>query len=148
LLRIVDYFAAPFGSEERNFLGDGIEGIHHTVSADGTRIKNDAGLAEIGDLATLASGQTTYYSIIPGDAKELQDATRDLVALGQANDALGLYSPTEATKGGELNQLRIDRIGAIVTGRSPLTAIDDLARDWRSRGGDQIRKEYQDALKG
>ncbi len=148
LLRVVDYFAAPFGSEERLFLDNGIEGVHHTVSADGTRVKNDLGLAEIADLPTLAGGLTTYYSILPGDAKELQDATRDLVALGQENPALGLYSPTEASRGGELNQLRIDRIGAIVTGRSPLTAIDDLARDWRSRGGDQIRKEYQDALKG
>ncbi len=148
LLRIVDYFAAPFGSEERIFLDNGIEGVHHAVSADGTRVRNDLGLADISDLPTLAGSLTTYYSIIPGDAKELQDATRDLVALGQENPALGLYSPTEASKGGELNQLRIDRIGAIVTGRSPLSAIDDLARDWRSRGGDQIRKEYQDALRG
>jgi len=148
LLRVVDYFAAPFGSEERVFLDNGIEGVHHTVKADGTRVKNDLGNAELGDLATLAGGLTTYYSILPGDAQELQDATRDLVALGQENPVLGLYSPTDSAKGGELNQLRIDRAVSIVTGRDPLSAVDQYVKDWKSRGGDQIRKEYQDALKG
>jgi putative aldouronate transport system substrate-binding protein len=148
LLRVLDYFAAPFGSEERVFLDNGIEGVHHTVKPDGTRVKTDLGNAELGDLASLAGGLTTYYSIIPGDAKELQDATRDLVALGQENPVLGLYSPTDSAKGGELNQLRIDRIDGIVAGRDPLTSITQFVADWRSRGGDQIRKEYQDALKG
>jgi len=148
LLRVVDYFAAPFGSEERIFLDNGIEGVHHTVKADGTRVKNDLGNAELGDLATLGGGLTTYYSILPGDAPELQNATRDLVALGQENPALGLYSPTDSTKGGELNQLRLDRVVSIIAGRDPLTALDQYIKDWKSRGGDQIRKEYQDALKG
>jgi putative aldouronate transport system substrate-binding protein len=148
LLRVVDYFAAPFGSEERNFLDYGIEGVHHTVKPDGTRVKNDLGNTELGDLATLSGGLTTYYSILPGDVQDLQNATRDLVALGQENPVLGLYSPTDSAKGGELNQLRIDRIVAIVTGRDPLSAVDQYVKDWKSRGGDQIRKEYQDALKG
>ena len=148
LLRVVDYFAAPFGSEERVFLDNGIEGVHHTVKPDGTRVKTDLGNAEIGDLATLAGSLTTYYSILPGDAQELQNATRDLVALGQENPVLGLYSATDSAKGGELNQLRIDRIVGVVTGRDPLSAIDQYVKDWRGRGGDQIRKEYQDALKG
>ncbi len=148
LLRVVDYFAAPFGSEERNFLDYGIEGVHFTVAADGTRVQNDRGKSELGDLATLSGGLTTYYSTIPGDAQELQNATRDLVALGQQNPVLGLYSPTDSAKGGELNQLRIDRVDGIVTGRDPLTALDQYIKDWQSRGGDQIRKEYQDALKG
>jgi len=148
LLRVVDYFAAPFGSEERNFLDYGIEGVHHTVKADGTRVKTDLGNTELGDLATLAGGLTTYYSIIPGDVQDLQNATRDLVALGQENPVLGLYSPTDSAKGGELNQLRLDRVVSIITGRDPLSALDQYVKDWKSRGGDQIRKEYQDALKG
>ena len=146
LLRVVDYFAAPFGSEERVFLDNGIEGVHHTVKADGTRVKTDLGNTELGDLATLSNGLTTYYSIIPGDVQDLQNATRDLVALGQGNPVLGLYSPTDSAKGGELNQLRLDRTVSIITGRDPLTAVDQYVKDWKSRGGDQIRKEYQDAL--
>ena len=31
-------------------------------------------------------------------------------------------------------------------GRSELTALDNLIRDWRTNGGDKSRNEYQDAL--
>jgi len=37
---------------------------------------------------------------------------------------------------------------AIVTGRQPLTALDTYIKDWKSRGGDMIRQEYQQSLKG
>ena len=37
LLRITNYFAAPFGSEEYIFLNFGIEGVHHTLNDDGSR---------------------------------------------------------------------------------------------------------------
>jgi putative aldouronate transport system substrate-binding protein len=71
-----------------------------------------------------------------------------MVALGQENPVINLYSPTNSAKAGELNQLRIDRVDAMVQGRDPLSAIDTFIKDWRSRGGDQIRKEYEAALKG
>jgi hypothetical protein len=43
LLRVLDYYSAPFGSEEYNFLTFGIEGVHHTLQPDGTRILTDRG---------------------------------------------------------------------------------------------------------
>jgi hypothetical protein len=36
-------------------------------------------------------------------------------------------------------------IGEIVTGRSPLSSLDAVLKDWRAGGGDQIRTEYQKA---
>ncbi len=147
LLRVVDYFAAPFGSEESAFLGNGIEGVHHEIKPDGTRVRNDLGRAEIGDLNSLGGNLPAYYYTIPGDAREVQSVVREILALGQDNPALGLYSPTDASRAGELNQLRIDRVAAIVSGRAPLGALDQYVRDWKARGGDQIRKEYEDALK-
>lgn len=39
LLRILDYYAAPFGSEEWVFLNYGIEGVHHEKKADGGRMR-------------------------------------------------------------------------------------------------------------
>ncbi len=47
----------------------------------------------------------------------------------------------------ELNQFGFDRATAIITGREPASALDAAIRDWRSRGGDQIRKEFEQALK-
>ncbi len=50
-------------------------------------------------------------------------------------------------RGAELSQLRIDRLNAIISGREPLSAFDGYVKDWRSRGGDQIRKEFEAELK-
>ena len=43
--------------------------------------------------------------------------------------------------------LRHPRRASWFTGREPLSALDAAIRDWRSRGGDQIRKEFEQALK-
>ena len=148
LLRVLDYFAAPFGSEEYNFLKNGTEGVHHTIAADGTRVRNDLGNAEIGDLATVCTNPPVmYYAGTPEAGPYLQGVTKELLALGVDNPTVGFFSPTDAAKTGELSQLNRDRLTSIVAGREPLNAIDAWLRDWRSRGGDTIRMEYQQALK-
>ncbi len=147
LLRVLDFFSAPFGSEERNFLAYGIEGVHHEARPDGNRIINDLGRAERGGLTSGGGPPTSYFSPLPGESKELQDAVAASMATGIQDPTLTAFSAANAMRSGELNQLRIDRIGAIVQGREPLTALDGYVRDWRSRGGDTIRKEFQDALK-
>ncbi|MBV8086320.1 MAG: sugar ABC transporter substrate-binding protein, partial [Chloroflexi bacterium] len=58
---------------------------------------------------------------------------------------IGLYSPTDTSKGAQLTQKFFDGIGSIVRGDSPLAQLDQLQKDWRSAGGDQIRTEYQQA---
>ncbi len=147
LLRVINYLAAPFGSEEWIFLNYGIEGVHHTVQADGSRIKTDLGNVEIGDLPNLSNNPPVYYYPTPGDAQEAQIASRDFLAFGQENPVQTVFSPTNAAKAGILNQMRIDRVDAIVQGRDPLSALDAFIKDWRAAGGDQSRKEYEQALK-
>lgn len=149
LLRILDYFSAPFGSEEYTFLNFGIEGVHHTSQPDGTRVLNQRGLAEIGELGTVVVPPPAFYfPSDPGDAQYMQSAAAQIAALGIDNPVLDAFSPTNAAKSGELNQLGTDRITGIITGRDPIAALDQYIRDWKARGGDQIRKEYQDALSG
>lgn len=149
LLRVLDYFSAPFGSEEYNFLTFGIEGVHHTLQPDGTRILNERGRAEINELGTVVTPpRVFYFPSDPGDAAYLQNAARDIVALGIDNPALTTFSPTSASKSLELSRLGIDRTTAIITGREPLTALDTYIKDWQSRGGEQIRQELQAALQG
>jgi putative aldouronate transport system substrate-binding protein len=41
----------------------------------------------------------------------------------------------------------MDRMTPIVSGREPLTALDDAIKEWKSRGGDQIRQEFEQSLK-
>lgn len=148
LLRVLDYFSAPFGSEEYNFLNFGVEGVHHQLMPDGTRILNDRGRAEISELGTVVlPPRVLYFPADPGDAAYLQGKAAEIAALGIDNPALTAFSTTNASKSAELNRLISDRVTALITGRDPLTALDTMIADWRSRGGDQVRKEFQDALK-
>jgi putative aldouronate transport system substrate-binding protein len=148
LLRILDYFCAPFGSEEWRFLNYGLPGAHHTVQPDGGLVRTQAGDQQIGDLVRTANGAFVFYTPgLPGFARDAQRLSQELLAIGIDNPTTGLYSPTSVAKGGELGQLNTDRRTAIVTGREPLGALDAWVRDWRGRGGDQIRKEYEEALR-
>jgi putative aldouronate transport system substrate-binding protein len=147
ILRVLDYFSAPYFSDEYNFLTFGVDGVHNTPQPDGTRVLNDRGKVEINELGTVVvPPRIFYYPSDPGDAQYLQGAARDIALLGIDNPALTAFSPTNTSKSAELNQLGLDRVTAMVTGQAPLSDLDAYVRDWRSRGGDQIRQEYQDSL--
>jgi putative aldouronate transport system substrate-binding protein len=151
LLRILNYFAAPFGSEERVFLESGVEGLHHTLQPDGVRVKTERGSLDIGDPGSGLSALTNappvfYYPETPDDAQYMQGLAEESLAIGIDNPVWGLYSPTEAERGGELGQLVSDRHSSIINGREPLDSLDQMVAEWRSRGGDEIRREYEEAL--
>jgi putative aldouronate transport system substrate-binding protein len=56
----------------------------------------------------------------------------------------GLYSATSNTTGTVVNNNIESLVGDIVQGRKPLSAWDDGVKQWRSKGGDQMRKEYEE----
>jgi putative aldouronate transport system substrate-binding protein len=146
LLGILNYYAAPFGSQENVFLGNGLEGVHHTVQPDGTRVSTEQGQREIQNLTYLATPPTVFFYDRPGDAVYMQQMIADHMAIAIPNPTMTLYSPTSVEQGGELGQLEEDAVNAVITGREPVSALDEMENAWRSRGGDQIRQEYQDAL--
>jgi putative aldouronate transport system substrate-binding protein len=147
LLRIIDYFAAPLGSQEWLFLKNGIQGVHYNPGPDGSPMRTDLGSVEIGDLPTIMTNPVAfYYPDTPDAGPYLQGVTKDLLSLGVDNPIVGLFSQTDASKAGELSQFNRDNLTSLVAGRDPLSAYDTWVQGWRSRGGDQIRKEYQDAL--
>jgi putative aldouronate transport system substrate-binding protein len=150
LLRILDYMAAPFGSEEYNFLNYGIEGVDsQRDAATGALSLTDAGTAERGDLVYAMAGMPVfYYPTVPGAAEAAQKLATDILKIGQDDPSWPLYSQTNVSKAPELSQFGFDRVTAMVTGREPLTSLDTFIKDWKSRGGDQIRQEFQAALKG
>ncbi len=60
LLRVLDYYCAPFGSEEWVFMNYGVKDIHHSVTADGSPVRTDKGNADIGDFWHLATGERVF----------------------------------------------------------------------------------------
>lgn len=155
LLGVLNYFAAPFGSEESLFLGFGLEGVHHTVAADGTLVLTELGAREISGLAYLSNGPFVYYyepnAVFSRQEQDeftlaQQDLTRRMVELGIDNPALGLLSETQATESAVLDQIVDDGIVTLVTGRTALDTLPALVTEWRDRGGDQVRTELQQSL--
>jgi len=149
LLRILDYFAAPFGSEEWVFTLYGIEGVDYTKQADGSLVLTDAGKNEIGDLNYIMQTQPVlYYPAYPDQAPLVQSTIKELLANVYNNPALTAYSATWVTKQSELNTVINDGINAIVTGRQPASALDKVISDWKSRGGETVAKEFAASIKG
>ena len=76
-----------------------------------------------------------------------QQMATEIMKIGIDDPHWPLYSPTNVAKEPELTQFGFDSITPIVTGRQPLTALDDVIKEWKSRGGDQIRQEFEQSLK-
>lgn len=148
LLRILNYYAAPFGSEEHVFSFFGIEGVHSTLRPDGSRERTEGFRREILDFPNLVVYPPAYYFDVPGDARYMQELSAAYQANGVANPVQGLFSPTEAEEGAVLSQLVNDTVVSIVTGRESFDALDGMRNEWRNRGGDEIRDEFQERLGG
>jgi putative aldouronate transport system substrate-binding protein len=147
LLRILDYLAAPFGSEEQRFLGSGLEGVHHELSPDGAPIMNDTGRAERSDLVYFMGGlQVLFYADDPQLGIQVQNDLKSSAALGIDDPSLVLFSQANVDNGPLLSQFGMDSISAIVTGRESIDTLGDVIEQWKSQGGEQIRTEFQEAL--
>jgi len=149
LLRILDYMAAPFGSEEWTFLNYGVQGVDYQPNSNGVPVMTDKGISEKGDLVYLMAGLPVFfYPLAPDVAPTAQQLAAQIIKIGIDDPSWPLYSPTNVSKAAELNQFGFDSVTAIITGRQPLSAFDDAIKEWKSRGGDQIRQEFEQALKG
>lgn len=150
LLRIANYFAAPFGSEEGFFLSYGIKGVDYNPDAQGNPVETARGKSEVNPNG-LATGFITAAlpaTFTPGQeayAKAIYQSQKELAPIGVSNPTIGLYSPTNATNGSTLNTNFNDGVSSIIAGREPMSYWKTVVQDWRSQGGDQIRKEYQQA---
>lgn len=153
LLRLMDYLMAPFASEEQMFLEYGVEGVHHTISENGARVLTDLGVKEIGyfgyfPLIWIArpEPQVFFYPDAPGEAEYAQQLASRILERGIDNPVLGLFSEAMADKSAELQQLETDRVGAIIAGRAEPATLADFITEWRARGGDQMRSEFEAQL--
>jgi len=73
-------------------------------------------------------------------------AQKEHFAVTVPNPIVGLYSPTDASKGITLKTTFTDRLLEILFGKQPVSALDGLVNDWRTNGGNTIRSEYEQAF--
>ena len=87
-----------------------------------------------------------YNARSPEYARVMHPDASAIQSLGIQNPVVGLYSKTNADRASALNQKMGDGLLDIIFGRADLNSYDQLVKDWRSAGGDQIRIEFEQAL--
>jgi putative aldouronate transport system substrate-binding protein len=149
LLRVLNYIAAPFGSAERTLLDYGVEGVHFNRDANGIPALTDKGKAEV--LSTWKYITNNPQVLFSPDrsqqyATDIQTDEKAMADVAISDPTLGFYSATFTAQQPLLDQAMSDGVSDIVVGRSQLSDLDGLVRDWRNNGGEKARGEYQDAL--
>jgi putative aldouronate transport system substrate-binding protein len=149
LLRILNWTAAPFGSEEDLLLTYGVEGADYTLDGNGNPVTTErwTGDAYNAPWRYLSQRpQVIYNATYPEYTKLAYEAEQTLIPVGISDPTLGFISPTNQAKGAPVNVAFQDGLTDILVGRRPISDFDQLVKDWAANAGDQVRKEYLDAM--
>jgi putative aldouronate transport system substrate-binding protein len=148
ILRLLDFIAAPFGTEEYTLINFGVEGADFKRDAKGIPVLTPTGSQDIGvPWGKLASGIPALFSPTSKDAVTYaHEAYTKLVPKLVKADFLDYTSPTWDSKGyGSLGTLKGDGLKDIISGRKSMKDYDALVKDYLAKGGEQCRSEFEDA---
>lgn len=150
LLQVANWMAAPFGTEEYLFRKFGVKGVDYQLqSGDPVLTSTGNSEAQLGQFAIqylTDAPMPLYYPGLSQVAKAEYAHQQKVIPGGILNPTIGLYSDTDARKGGQLTTKMTDTQNAILQGRQPVSAWETAVKSWRSGGGDTIRGEYEKAL--
>jgi putative aldouronate transport system substrate-binding protein len=148
LLGILNYLAAPMGTTEQLLLQYGVEGADFTRDANGNPVPTPQSLQDLAVPWKYVSAPPDFlYSATSADYVSVAHQTQtEHFAVNLADPSVGLYSATDASKGAILRTTFNDSLAELLFGKRPVSALDDLVKDWRTNGGDRIRGEYEQAF--
>jgi putative aldouronate transport system substrate-binding protein len=147
LLGILNFLAAPIGSEEHLLKNYGVEGGDYRFDDRGHPIQTQQGVANLIPWgSTINSAPVLYSARKPDYAAHLQDVEKQLGSVGKYDASVGLYSATNQRQGVAIQFRFADAMIDIVAGRRPLSDFDGLLREWKTGGGDTIRSELEAAF--
>lgn len=147
ILRVMDYVASPFGTEEWMHVNYGVEGKHYNMK-DGQPVTTDLTEQEAFSIGYLG-GQVSAQLFIPGDRDTVQKQHEYLTEVlpgGEADATAGLYSETDGGRGASEQRRALDTQREVMQGRKSMSDWTDAVDRWRSSVGDKIRDEYLAAM--
>ncbi|MFI6495873.1 hypothetical protein [Nonomuraea typhae] len=149
LLKVLDYLAAPFGSEEWFFLNYGVAGAQHTMEK-GAPVKTKEGETQLAFTNQLKfvnqSPEFLYYPGLDETTKTIHSTQQKLLEISQPSAVLGHYSETYINKGQSLTAKVYEFVDDAVTGRRSLTEFKSVVEEFKSGGGDKMRKEFEESI--
>jgi putative aldouronate transport system substrate-binding protein len=149
VLGVLNYMAAPFGTQEKLLTTFGVADADYTFDAAGNPVATSTGFFNAplpfmyvtqGPAATYAPVQSQAWATMVHTAEQTE------IAQGVNDPTNGLFSRSDTSTGPALRSAIADGIVAIVAGRQPLSDWDQMVKDWQTKGGDKIRNEYTAAL--
>ncbi len=149
ILRIMNWLASPFGSQEDLLLSYGLKDQDYTLDDQGNPKPTPEGTGRAGYVPWryIAQHPWVYYQAdLQGFAKASYDAEHASIPSGIDDPTNGFYSPTAYAKGVQADNSFWDGIRDIILSRRPMSDYDGLVTDWKNTAGDQVRKEYTDAM--
>ena len=149
LLRVANYFAAPFGSTEWLLNYYGVKDVDFIFNAQGAPVMTEQGRTELTAVWRYVSSPA-YALFSPNRSQEFAQfsyaAEQAMIAAMDVDPTLGLYSATAASQNPLAQDTLMAGVSDVIQGRRPLSDLDSLVTDWRQTVGDKMRGEFQDAL--
>lgn len=146
LLKLANWLAAPFGTEEFLLRRFGTAGAHYTMR-DGSPLPTQAGVAQtaLGIRYLVDAPDVIFVPGQPEASRASYEYQKSIIPTVAKDPSIGLFSDTWSRKQGQLGQLINDAQNDILAGRKPVSSWDDTVRTWKQMGGDKVRAEFQDA---
>jgi putative aldouronate transport system substrate-binding protein len=152
LLKVANWMAAPFGTEEYLFRKYGLAGRHYTLQGTDP-VPTRTGVVETGiGLQYVCDADMALYWAGKPDVPKRQHAIQQKIADRLVYDAsYGLYSDTLSKDYTRLSAVLLDVENQIVQGKKPVSAWKDAVSTFLAQGGskmkDELAKAYDDAAK-
>jgi putative aldouronate transport system substrate-binding protein len=148
LLRVLDWLAAPFGSEEYQLRQYGVEGKHFTRGPDRSPVPTDLARVEIHNQFSLLGGRfpcEVGTADVPHFVEDLLSYSRATYKYREDNPFVGLKLEYPANYSKIITTTE-DKLNDVVRGRRPLADWDQIVKEWRATGGDEGRAFFEKAL--
>jgi putative aldouronate transport system substrate-binding protein len=152
ILDVMNWVAAPFGTEEYELHQYGVEGVHFNRNADGQPEFTEQGNAEAGapvPTVYFLCGRTAEPIQAQGDWPGYVQSRTDWNARHIQYIKPRIFQGIKRIEPANLqqaNQSLNDKLEDLRRGRTPMSEWDNIVAAWRREGGDEGREFYQQAL--
>lgn len=147
MLKIADFLASPFGTEEFQLINYGIEGVHYT--------KDDKGIPQFTKLG-VTEVQPTYIFLVdppvvnakvqyPNYVKDMSTWINETSKYFKEPLFYGM-NITEPSRFSSLSTPFADLEKDIARGRKGMKDLDAAIANWKKTGGEELRTFYQKIL--
>ncbi|MFI7063074.1 ABC transporter substrate-binding protein [Kribbella sp. NPDC050124] len=147
LLGVLNYTAAPFGTEENQLYMYGEEGKHYTKQPSGAPKLTPLGQKEVSQTYIFLGGRPAAItqSEYPGYVESMS-AWQNAAAKVQQKSLFDGIRVEQPAKMAALNQPFDDALQDIFRGRRPVSELKTAVKQWQTNGGNEGRDFYAKVL--